>query len=70
MREGTEIEVTVNGAEPFSFKITDPDWHSDRLTLPAPIEGPTWLRMKVREPFHAPDDSRELGMAFKQIRFV
>jgi anaerobic magnesium-protoporphyrin IX monomethyl ester cyclase len=70
MRKGVEVELTVNGIKPVSLKVTDPGWRSDRVTLPDPIEGPTWLRMKVKKPFRAPNDPRELGMAFKQIRFV
>jgi len=46
------------------------DWRIDEIALFPTIEGAVWVKFEVMNPFYAPNDPRELGMAIRSIRFV
>ena len=73
MRPKAEINMKFSASHgdfTLSLNITNPDWREEMIRLPQIINGPVWIKFEIRPPFFAPNDSRELGMAFKTIRFV
>jgi len=73
MRPKAKIKIsfsTSHGDFTLSLIITNPDWHKKMVELPRVINGPVWIKFQIHDPFFAPNDSRELGMAFKTIRFL
>lgn len=70
MRPETRIKITFNYDLSMMLKITDPDWRIERIRLPRPLKGAIRTRFEILDPFFAPNDPRELGMALKSIRFV
>jgi hypothetical protein len=73
MRPDTKIRLSfVNSDKTFSLSvsITNCDWHINTIRLGRAIQGPVWVKFEISEPFFAPNDPRELGMAFRTIRFV
>jgi hypothetical protein len=73
MRQNTKVRLSfANSHETFSLSvsITNCDWHTNTIGIGRTIRGPVRVRFEISEPFFAPNDPRELGMAFKTIRFV
>lgn len=70
MREGVAVTVSINGDYDLTLKVTDPGWRVERIELPGRLKGRVWAGFMVADPFFAPNDPRELGMAVKKICFV
>ena len=73
MRLKVKVKMILSASERdfmFSLTITDPDWHRETIELPKAINGPVWTKFEIHPPFFAPNDPRQLGMAFRSIRFL
>ncbi|ETR72289.1 MAG: hypothetical protein OMM_01839 [Candidatus Magnetoglobus multicellularis str. Araruama] len=73
MRSKIKIKIEIVSSDndfSFQIKLLKPDWHKKVFTLPEKISALVWLKCRVEKPFFAPNDPRELGMAFKSIRFL
>ncbi|KPA17087.1 Fe-S oxidoreductase [Candidatus Magnetomorum sp. HK-1] len=73
MRSRINIKITLVGSDKdFSFqtRLRNPNWHKKVFTFPEKLSGLVWVNCLIEKPFFAPNDSRELGMAFKSIRFL
>jgi radical SAM superfamily enzyme YgiQ (UPF0313 family) len=74
MRSNVNIEIILINSEGdqilLEAKVKMPAWHKKTFHISRPLKGTVWMKFKTQKPFFAPNDPRELGMAFKSIHFL
>lgn len=69
MRKYTKINISFNSEKSINYEIKSPGWRIDNIPIPRGLKDSVWVKFKIEKPFFAPNDPRELGIAFKNIRF-
>lgn len=70
MRNNAKVRVTLNGEHALDHTIDSAGWRTDLIKLPKALNGDIWVKFEILNPFTAENDPRELGVAFKSIRFI
>lgn len=70
MKDGVKIKIIFNDDQSIEYQLKSSGWRTDFIYLPKGLNGMTWVKFQVLNPIKAPNDSRELGIAFKSIRFI
>ena len=69
MRKKAKIKIRFNSDKILVYEIKSPGWRIDNISIPIGLKGAVWVKFEIQKPFSAPNDPRNLGVAFKSNRF-
>ena len=69
MQRKAKVKISFNNEKTLNYKIKTPGWRIDNISIPKGLKGAVWVKFEIQNPLSLPNDPRELGTAFKSIRF-